>query len=287
MDDAQWASLIERIKVGRCTPFIGAGACHGVLPLGAQLARAWAEDCDYPLSDRDNLMRVAQYLAVAVDSMEPKDRIDRELAGVAPPDFTQPTEPHALLAELPLPLYLTTNYDDFMTRALEWRGRAAIQEICKWNPSDPVSEEPAWLLSHPAEKLNPETPVVFHLHGRFGLPESLVLTEDDYFDIMLALRSDDVLPHQVSRAMANTSLLFIGYSLGDPDFRILHRSLVLRGALSQRRISVAVQLKESDRQQMYLTKYFNQMDVSVYWGDAASFTQELRERWDSRKPALS
>ena len=34
------------------------------------------------------------------------------------PDFRAPSEPHAVLADLPLPIYMTTNYDDFMVKAL-------------------------------------------------------------------------------------------------------------------------------------------------------------------------
>ena len=46
-----WDLLLDRIKDGKCTPFLGAGACHGVLPLGSSITEDWARKLDYPLDD--------------------------------------------------------------------------------------------------------------------------------------------------------------------------------------------------------------------------------------------
>jgi hypothetical protein len=217
VDDTQWTTLMERIERGKCTPFVGAGACVPTLPLGKDVAARWTGENAYPLGDAHDLARVAQYLAVRRDAMYPKERIQDELSGLGPPDFNDPAEPHAVLADLPLALYITTNYDDFMTRALRDRGRAPRQEICKWNGSYPVQEEPAPLGDDRTHQPTRANPIVFHLHGRFGLLESLVLTEDDYLDFLVAIseRRDSLLPHQIRAALSSTSLMFIGYALAD------------------------------------------------------------------------
>src|SRR5262249_8534558 len=93
----------------------------------------------------------------------------------------------------------------------------------------------------------------------------------------------DALPHQIRRAVSSTSLLFIGYALADWDFRVLHRGLVVRGDPSLRRVSVTVQLEETGDAAEYLESYFGKLNVSVYWGDATTFTQDLRERWDHHR----
>ena len=54
-----WDMLLQRIHAGKCTPFLGAGINHGVLPLGAEIARKWAETFAYPLEDASDLARVA------------------------------------------------------------------------------------------------------------------------------------------------------------------------------------------------------------------------------------
>jgi hypothetical protein len=114
LPEKTWEILLDRINDQRCTPFLGAGACYGSLPLGSEIARKWASDYSYPFSNSDNLIEVAQYLAVRYDPIFPKELILRQLAEPKYPDFSALDEPHGLLADLPLPIYMTTNYDDFM-----------------------------------------------------------------------------------------------------------------------------------------------------------------------------
>src|SRR4051794_40899711 len=62
-DDA-WEQLLYAIWDKSCTPFLGAGACAGVLPLGTTIAERWAKEFDYPFSDCSNLPRVAQFVGI-------------------------------------------------------------------------------------------------------------------------------------------------------------------------------------------------------------------------------
>src|SRR5262245_46198115 len=116
MTETDWTMLLGRIDDGNCMPFLGAGASYGALPLGSEIAREWAKKYDYPFKDDEDLVRVAQYVAVQHDPATPKEAILRRFAAAAPPNFKEPDEPHRLLADLGLPVYLTTNYDDFMVR---------------------------------------------------------------------------------------------------------------------------------------------------------------------------
>src|SRR6516165_2663791 len=124
LSDSDWKLLLHRIKEGRCTPFLGAGASFPALPLGGGLAERWSSEHSYPLADRTDLPRVAQYLAVTYDSMFPKEELANSFKKCAPPDFSARDEPHSVLSKLPLPIYMTTNYDDFMIRALKAQGGA-------------------------------------------------------------------------------------------------------------------------------------------------------------------
>lgn len=272
-----WNRLLARIQSGSCTPFLGAGAAAGTLPLGGDIARRWADDYDYPFSEELDLARVAQFIAVHEDPMAPKEMLCEELKRYGSPDFGSQDEPHAALAELPLPVFITTNYDDFMFEALRAKGKQPSREICRWNTSPSLADVPRVL--DPAFAPTPEAPVVFHLHGHFDVPESLVLTEDDYLDFLVAVSRDDaLLPHQIQKAVAGASLLFVGYRLADWNFRVLHRGLVVAGEQSLRRLSVNVQLPPGDEpSRAYLEKYFNAMNVQVYWGTGSQFARELRE----------
>jgi len=190
------------------------------------------------------------------------------------PDFKDPCEPHSLLADLPCEVYVTTNYDSFMSDALRFHKREPLRLTCRWNDS---------LAKCPAPK--PPTvanPWVFHLHGADTEPQSMVLTEDDYVDFLVRSQRDPkMLPHQVVRSLSHTSLLFMGYSLTDWTFRVLFRGIVcsLPNSLQQRH--VAVQLHRSESEESYLSKYFAGMKVRVFWGDAKEFVTELRQRWEA------
>jgi hypothetical protein len=276
----------------KCTPFIGAGACAGTLPLGSDIARKWAAEYQYPLSDHWDLARVSQFMAVDQDDMFPKEHIQRQFGEISPPDFTQPDEPHALLADLNLPIYITTNYDSFMFEALKHHEQNPKRELCRWNRFVEMQETS---LFEPGSGYSPTTanPLVYHLHGHYELPQSLVLTEDDYLDFLVHLSSDPaLLPAPIRTALAGTSLLFIGYSLSDWNFRVLFRGLVGSLGASLGYTGVAVQLApkitedvESNlvRAQNYLDTYFEKIQkikVRVFWGDIKEFTLELRQRWE-------
>jgi hypothetical protein len=281
LEERDWNLLLRRIKAGKCTPFLGAGACFGAIPLGSRIAEKWAQKHDYPLEDCRDLARVAQFLAVQYDPMFPKEEIlERFFRNVDPPDFTQPDEPHGVLADLPLPIYMTTNYDDFMVRALRSRHKDPKRDLCRWNKL--VKDQPSIFESEPGFNPTPANPVVFHLHGHDEVPESLVLTEDDYLDFLVNISRDQtLLPLRIQRALTGASLLFIGYRLADWSFRVLFRGLVSSMEASLRRISVAVQLSPEDQNvQNYLADYFGNINVKVYWGTAREFSAELRERWE-------
>ena len=110
-----------------------------------------------------------------------------------------------------------------------------------------------------------------------------MLTEDDYLDFLVAIARDAaLLPHQIQRALAGTSLLFVGYRLADWDFRVIHRGLVAATEASLRRLSVTVQLAAEEPAREYLDQYFGALKLRVYWGTAAAFAGELSERWAAR-----
>jgi SIR2-like protein len=275
-DSLTWDTLTGRVKDGKCTPFLGAGAVVPALPLGSTVAHEWATTHHYPLDDDYDLARVAQYLSIhRDDAMWPKDEIAKQIKALPLPDVTNPAEVHAVLARLPLAIYITTNYDHSMFEALCAAGKNPHREICRWNASPAVEAEPS-PFADPGYAPTPAAPLVYHLHGHVDLPESIVLTEDDYLDFLVTVTRDpNLLPHQIKRALSGNSLLFIGYRLADWDFRVIHRGLVASVAASLRRLNVTVQLSDSEAAREYLSRYYEGLPARVYWGTAAQFTQEL------------
>jgi hypothetical protein len=296
LSEEDWDILVESIKDKTCTPFIGAGACKGSLPLGSELAREWAQKFKYPLSDTGDLARVSQYLAVKKFEMYPKKIIEDRFQQVKAPNFAEPNEPHGLLAELPLPIYITTNYDSFMTLALKARNRDVKQELCRWNGFFQQDVKSVFFdeKNQPVDyKPTIASPLVYHLHGHYEVPQSLVLTEDDYLEFLTQISSNHtLLPTPVRKALSSTALLFIGYSLSDWNFRVLFRGLIASLGASLGFQSVAVQLapasvEDSDESRRSAMEYLNvylgkiqKIQLKVFWGDIGDFTCELRQRWE-------
>lgn len=280
MEERGWDILVSRLADGKVTPFLGAGAGYGTLPTGTQLANDWAARFDYPLGQTGDLTAVAQFLAVTRGPRWPKDLIVEDFAGTGTPDFTSPDEPHAFLACLDLPIYITTNYDGFMVEALRAAGKDPIQELCRWNPETREQGRTS-VFDEPGFEPTPERPVVFHLHGVIERPESLVLTEDDYlsFIVDISWHRKQLLPLRIQQALTGTSLMFLGYSLSDWDFKVIFRALVIAMEAELRRESVSVQLSPDEQDvKSYLVQYLREKDIEVYWGDLQAFVQDLRHR---------
>jgi hypothetical protein len=294
--EAAWNRLIGNIREGDCIPFLGAGACEGHIPLGEQLALAWGGRMGYPLRDKTNLPAVMQYIATIgyegdATSLK-RDFLRAEFHSAQTPDFGQPEQIHSVLAKCDLSLYVTTNFDDFMTRALQyWRKQPRLD----YSPWYGVGEGAARVgpLADPAYEPTPAEPLVFHLHGIFSDPPSLVLTEDDYIEFLVRLATDttrragtvtasDVLPTYVRSRLRTQPLLFIGYSLRDWTFLVLFRTLLHGIPLSQRRKHISVQVdpneRTSRRARQYLEQYFDAQRIRIFWASAHDFAEELSSR---------
>lgn len=185
----EWDRLIDQLSRGHCVPFIGAGACTGSLPDGRELSKRLAEKHKYPLDRPEDLMEVTDYLVWHFSDDVPyvKSLVCDELRQ-GEPDLDDPLEPHSLLAALPLPIYITTNYDDFLYRALVRAGKSPSVAICPWHQGIDHSEE--LLSSEAGWNPRPETPLIYHLHGSLRQPQSIVLTGEDYEEFITSLVAD-------------------------------------------------------------------------------------------------
>jgi hypothetical protein len=291
MDELAWRVLISTVLEGLCTPFLGAGVNYGLLPLGGDVAKAWAVEFAYPLTPANDLPSVAQFVATKTrDGIFPRAEFLRLLAAHPRIEFSESDDRLLCLralAALDLPIYLTTNYDNLLGEALRYQGKAEYRrEICRWNKNITAYPSPLKNPADPAYRPNPRQPLIYHLHGSDQYVHSLVLTEDNYLDFLVNIsRNPKILPPRIQEALTTSSLLFIGYSLRDINFRVIHRGLVEAMDKSQRRISVTVQLTPPDghvgdpgKAVDFLRDYFGDLKLNVYWGTASQFAMELVRR---------
>jgi hypothetical protein len=303
MDESGWQTLVDSILSSECTPVLGAGVALPDLPDGGELAKWLAQKFEYPLKDNWNLPRVAQFIATKhQDRPFAKRQVAKRLrefeekalsAGKIPDNFLK-------LASLGLPLYITTNYDDFMARALLSRlGRKPQVEIARW--SNQLREAHG---GYSRETPAGESPWVFHLHGALTDPSSILVTDDDYIDFMVMVAQDSnnktakipLLNHHVRRALANSNLLFIGYSLNDWNFRVMMRHLMKQANIARtdqyRSISIQMPpdpelISESNREaaKQFLADYLSTSAIEILWCTAKQFLDALDRRVMAAKAA--
>jgi len=288
LDEGDWDNLLENIEAGSCTPFLGAGACVPLLPSASQLAKEWAEKYGYPLEDCGDLSRVAQFLATTRSNTFPKLQIKKKFDAILSPDLRTENDLHELLAGLPLPVYVTTNYDDLMFRALRAKAKNPKQELCRWKNLIKQSF-PSIYESDPDFQPTGSNPLVYHLHGGIQFPPSLVLTEDDYLDFLINM-DEKLLPPRIEEAFTGASILFLGYGLNDWNFRLLFRTMVTYMQRSTIQTHVSVQLvplgksvPEARKKEAlkYLDDYYYKLNIKVYWGTCKQFTNDLQRRWSA------
>jgi hypothetical protein len=264
--------------------------------------------------DREDLPQVAQYLAVIQSdpefpSTELKRYVEREMRERYRPQLPEAlrdacadelltemgrqrrerdeAEPHRVLASLPLPIYITTNPDNLLGEALKAAGRDPQVELCRWKgdvdwPSSIYEREPHY-------QPTPERPLVYHLFGQIRMPDSMVLTEDDYFDYLIGVtKNADIVPAAVVRAWNDSALLFLGFQMDDWNFRVLFRSIMDQEGKFRRkkRAHVAVQIDPEEgpsqdplRARRYLEDYFDADDINIHWGSSDNFLRQLWQRW--------
>lgn len=309
----KWPALVDAINSGRCTPILGAGISEALLGSRREIAARWAEEYRFPLAPfaREDLPEVAQYLAVNQSPIFPRQGLGKFLrsqiwqrfgAQLAPAlqnaDLPQlisavgelnrqrdTSDAHAVLASLPFPIYITTNPDNLLTDALKAAGKDPQVELCRWN--DGMETESIY-KREPDYRPDEKRPLVYCLFGQFSDLDSMVLTEDDYFDYLIGVTSNkDLIPGVVKRALADSALLFLGFQLDDWNFRVLYRSIMSQQGGNRRKnySHIAAQIDpeegrilEPERARRYLESYFGDADISIYWGSAEDFVRDLQKQ---------
>ncbi|MCP4395901.1 MAG: CHAT domain-containing protein [bacterium] len=317
----QWPGLISSIdnEKHRCTAILGPGLSEPLVGSRRELARRWAAKYHYPMSPhyQEELPHVAQYLSIDQGFSFPQEsllkyvkedllkRHKKDLDDV--PDSSQtleldqllriigqkqrqrnPMDPYKVLAELPFHIYINANPGNLLVEALRENGKEPKVEICQWNPD--IASPFVW-AEEPDYQPTAKTPLVYYLFGRLTEPDSLVLTEDDYFEYLIQTSKDDeLIPEGIAAVLADSALLFLGFQMDAWDFRVLFRSIVTEQEGKRRRkhyTHVAAQITpeegsvlDTDDARRYIEKYFK--DISIYWGSTEDFVQELKTLWDKR-----
>ncbi|MBY0287275.1 MAG: SIR2 family protein [Mycobacteriaceae bacterium] len=183
--------LGARAARGELSLFLGSGVS---VPLGLPDWHDLLEDiAGEPLTNysAEKAPGIAQALSdeLGTDSFHGLVAERLQVSGYAPA--------HMLLAALDVQQTVTTNYDVAYELALSAvRGTNAYQVLAR----QPAIQPRPWVLK---------------LHGDVRMPESVVITTDDYARLA---KDHGPLVGLVESLLMTSHLMFVGFSMGDPDF---------------------------------------------------------------------
>jgi hypothetical protein len=212
-------ALIEEIASRRCIVFLGAGASAGCIsndtptktpPTWSELLEGIKSLCrdktTIPISQK--LIEKEKYLDAAevmFGSINPADFASYMREVMAEPKF-QPSIIHEQILNVDPKIVVTTNYDDIYDNYCKSGKEQGLYNVCKYYESHLVSD-----LRSPVRQ-------IIKAHGCISDPSKIVLTRSQYF------RERQNYPnfYRVLDALFLTNtLLFIGYSLSDPDIQLV------------------------------------------------------------------
>jgi nucleotide-binding universal stress UspA family protein len=275
--------LVERIKRGNC-----------VLVLGPRVAIRANDPNRLPLDEllaRDLLASIGARGGVSLPSpvtlrraadLYYSQRQDREDLELAVRDFYEreagsTTDFHRDLARLPFRLCISASPDSLMLTAFEEAKKSPQKGYYSFKPATDAR------LSSPT----PDRPLVYYLYGHHEDPRSLVLTEGDLIEFLVAVvRGVPPIPDQVRSILADrdSSFLFLGFGFHNWYLRVL---LHVMDVYDRR--SKAIAFEDA----LFFSHPERELVVEFFSGDrlidfrpfrAEVFAQHLREAYEASVP---
>lgn len=287
MKERHWISLVTSVRHGQCIlvlgPEIPAGRTAEAQTdrAGRSFAEALTAELAAELEDDDRRVSGDTLAAVAQQYEDAKGFGPNTLRALAEKFYKSPrfapSDVHTTLASLPFSLVLTTCQDDLLTRALQAAGKDPI--VQRYHLRGDKRDNPEFLLSS-----SPQAPLVYHLFGDAREPGSLVLSENDLLDFLVAIVAErPPLPNSLIRALKRVgqSFLFVGFGIRHWYLRVPLKVLVRALELHRTGSAIATEplrgLSEIDREQTILF-YQRGTRIELEDADTVAFLAELAER---------
>jgi len=188
--------LVEQFARGNGVIFVGAGLSQGAgLPGWSDLLALLADRIGLPSHLRTDPLRIAQYY----DNQRGRQALVSHIIEQTDTTGKGPTDNHRRLLRLGARTWVTTNYDDLIERAFLEAGERFTKV---------VRDQDLSYTSADAVRL-------VKLHGDREQPDTIVITQQDYHTYF---RRFPRIKDKLTGLLLEKTLLFVGYSISDPDF---------------------------------------------------------------------
>jgi hypothetical protein len=273
MTERDWETVLWNLTRGTCVLFLGPNlladdeAGEPSEGTAAALARHLAEQTgDTEVGD---LAQVAQRY-VSAPSFGRND-LEREVVRFYGRANELDSDLHRDLAALPFSLVVSSSHDSWMQNAFSGEGKTPLVGFYNYRGAKRDCPQLGSL----------DTPLVYHLYGCTNEPRSLVITENDLLDFLVAVvAKDPPLPAPIVSEFQkkDISFLFLGFGIRHWYLRILLHVLKLNTEVR----SFAFEPLRFDPKQVQQTVLFYRKGykIEVVDSDVASFVAELRRRFE-------
>jgi hypothetical protein len=234
-----------------------------------------------------DLFRLRAYdlgrVALHAEAKVGKPSLVQWLQRTLPDESREPSRLLRTLAQLPLRLIVTTNYDRLMEKAFENQPTPLVisQPLNGFEPRERTSMESelgALLPKQVSPRAADERAIIYKIHGTFAdVGRGLVVSEDDYVQFLTVMSPENKrgMPKLIEQLLIDSSLLFLGYGLEDWDFRTIYKGLIERLPRQQQWMSFAIQKGPTP----FWAEFWDEKHVRIYDYDLDRFAVELRRRF--------
>jgi hypothetical protein len=127
--------------------------------------------------------------------------------------------------------------------------------------------------------------ILYKLHGSFSDAKPTkdsrpVVTEEDYIEFLTFVGANgEGIDNQIKEKIKDSTLLFLGYSLEDWNFRALFKGLVEKVTPEERPLSYAIQKEPSE----FWKDFWREKSVRIFDVDLQVFANELEKQFQEYK----
>lgn len=249
--------LADKLRQGNVVAFLGAGASRTYvddrsgktypgLPSASEIVQSLSKKKPY-INENMSFPQVM----FMVKQVENRNEVERILEDHIDAPTLNPLPVHQLLADMSFSAFITTNYDRLLEKALEKQRKKFISiieenDVSRWR--------------------NSQLPVI-KIHGCVSRPKTMIAAEDEYRPLS---SSKPVMAALLTALLANKTVLFLGFSLADDDFRTLYQEL--KGLLGNNMPTSYAIVRNCDD---YQKIYWGKQGVDIIEDDLTRFLRML------------
>jgi hypothetical protein len=290
LKDRYWNNLITSLRTGQCIlilgPEIPAYKSEQADDIYISYSDALKDQLASELADEGYSGNIATNLAGVAQQYEDATNFGLEMLKTQSAQFytasqIEPSAIHHEIAAFPFSFVLSTCHDQLLELAFKAAGKSPLTGL--YNLNGDRRENPEI-----TEFGSINTPFIYYLFGHYEKPQSLVLSENNLLEFLIAVISENPpIPNSIRKLLQHngTSFLFVGFGIRHWYLRVLLKVLIKSLSIGGRTggSSVAVEpllqaMPEFERQQTILFYQRGSARIEICAEDIHSFLVELDHR---------